>query len=193
MWQKPLGSDVYMSRRSAGTFSLQNTFTKSPTRTSFQRRSTNCLSVLKSEMSDSNSHNRQHFLKRHKSLVGLYIDFCHILQFDNILSMFMQSNEILIHQSQHLLKLGNKRRKRREISMLLLLEEWPGCVSVCQHNVSLEEDTLKSTQWAKAAPSVPTEPRVSQFEPVYQAGQPSVTESCRYAALHVGPDWVAAT
>lgn len=47
MWHIPLRSDVYKSSRSAGTISLQSTFTKSPTRTSFQRRSANCLSFLK--------------------------------------------------------------------------------------------------------------------------------------------------
>lgn len=49
MWQTPLGSDVCRRRRSAGTISLQTTFTKSPTRTSFQHFFTNAISLLQLE------------------------------------------------------------------------------------------------------------------------------------------------
>lgn len=63
---------------------------------------------------------------------------------------------------------------------------------VCFGIRKLSEETIRGRHavWAEA---VPSEPHALLFEPARKANQPPVTESRRYAALHVGPDRVAAT
>ena len=63
---------------------------------------------------------------------------------------------------------------------------------VCFGIWKLQEETIRGRH-VVCAEAVPSEPHTLRFEPARKANQPPVTESCRYAALRVGPDRVAAT